>query len=448
MHDFGLYWSRLHWTANYTVKFAVRNNENSRRTWTLTSLVVRIAHALGIHRELSGGKYASPYQPFEREMRRRLWCQICSLDRQASGDRGSDPIITTKSFSTQFPLHINDEDLAPNDLRDIQPRDEYTDITLALVCHEVFDIERRLNYVLPGESDHSQGRLDLWDQRKNAVVICQQRIKDKYLRHCNTAIPIQRYTVLVADVMIANMWLWIYRPLQRRQENPDFVAIPQPWILHFSLEVIEKAIQLPLDSSSRPFRWMVSIWVQWHALAVMIAELCVQTEGPLVERAWAVVNTMFEETAQHVADSNKGRLWRPIKKLMNKARAVRNTQGDIASNSASFPSAEAFRLSNQNLPPPDNTFPFWESPQIDTLPRLLDDTSGLAEQLQESVKSAEPLRANWDLWVSTGSSDQMDYNNDLNQTSWTIWESFVDDFQASGDGLAGQGSEIPPPFTW
>jgi hypothetical protein len=430
------------------VKFAVRSNENSRRTWTLTSLAVRIAHALGLHREIYGGKYTSPYRPFEREIRRRLWWQICALDRHASADRGSDPIIITKSFSTQLPLHINDEDLIPDDPRDIQPRQEYTDVTLSLVIHEVFDIERRLNYVLAGEYDRSQERTDEpWDQRRDWVVVCQQRIKDKYLRHCNTTVPIQRYTILVADVMIATMWLWTYRPLQRRRDSPNLVTISRAWILDISVDVMEKAIQISSDSSSRPFRWIVTTWVQWHALAVMVAELCVQTEGPSVERAWNVLNAVFEETARHVADSDKGRLWRPIKKLMKKAQAVRKKcLEDAASNSVSLPIEGALRLANRLVPLSDTQVSDLEVMEIESGPQVLGDISGLVQQLQQNLKTTEPIPASWDPRGSTEPSEQMDYDCHLNQMAWTNWESFIDDFEASGNVLPGQENGIPPSF--
>jgi hypothetical protein len=424
------------------VKFAVRSNENSRRTWTLTSLAVRIAHALGLHREVFGGKYTPPHRPFEREMRRRLWWQICALDRHASADRGSDPIIVTKSFSTRLPLHVNDEDLIPDDTLDVQPRQEYTDVTLSLVIHEVFDIERRLNYVLAGEFDRSQENTDEpWDQRRERVVVCQQRIKDKYLRHCNINIPTHRYTVLVADVMIATMWLWTYRPLQRRRESPNLVTISRAWILDISVDVMEKAIQIPNDSSSRPFRWIATIWVQWHALAVMVAELCVQTDGPSVERAWSILNVVFEETARHVADSDKGRLWRPIKKLMKKAQAVRKKYlEDATSNSVSLPIEGALRLDNRLVPLSNPQVSDLELMEMETEPQVLSDVSGFAQQLQQ------PLTANWGPRVSTESSENMDDDCHLNQMAWTNWESFIDDFQASGNILHGHENGIPPSF--
>lgn len=93
-------------------------------------------------------------------MRRRLWWQICVLDRQPSVDRGSNPIITTNSSSTQLSLHVNDEDLIPNDFCEVQPRKEYTDVTLGIVWYEIPNIERRLNYVPAGELDRLQERTD------------------------------------------------------------------------------------------------------------------------------------------------------------------------------------------------------------------------------------------------------------------------------------------------
>ena len=430
------------------MKFAIRSNENSRRTWTLTSLAVRIAHALGLHREMLGGKYTSPYRPFVREMRRRLWWQICALDRHASADRGSDPIIITKSFSTQLPLHVNDEDLIPDNPRDVQPRQEYTDVTLSLVIHEVFDIERRLNYVLAGEFDRSQERSDEpWDQRRDWVLVCQQRIRDKYLRHCNIAIPAQRYTMLVADVMIATMWLWTYRPLQRRRDSPKLVTTSRAWILDISVDVMEKAVQIPIDSCSRPFRWIATTWVQWHALAVMVAELCVQTEGPSVERAWNVLHVVFEDTARHVADSDKGRLWRPIKKVMKRAQAVRKKYlEDAASNSVSLPIEGSLRLANRSVPLSNTQVSDLEDMEIETEPQALGDISGFAQQLPQNLKTTEPLPAYWDPRVSTEPSEQIDYDYHLNQMAWTNWESFIDDFQASGNVLPGQENGISPSF--
>lgn len=58
----------------------LRRNDNARVVWTLTGLAVRIAQVIGVHRD---GIYFG-LVPFEVEMRRRLWWQVCLLDARAS----------------------------------------------------------------------------------------------------------------------------------------------------------------------------------------------------------------------------------------------------------------------------------------------------------------------------------------------------------------------------
>lgn len=76
----------------------LRRNDDARKIWTLTGLVVRIAQTLGIHRD--GSHFNLP--PFEIEMRRRMWWQVCILDARASEDHGCDPTIVEAQFDTKM----------------------------------------------------------------------------------------------------------------------------------------------------------------------------------------------------------------------------------------------------------------------------------------------------------------------------------------------------------
>lgn len=76
----------------------LRRNDEARKIWTLTGLVVRIAQTLGIHRD--GSHFNLP--PFEIEMRRRLWWQVCILDARSSEDHGCDPTIVEAQFDTKM----------------------------------------------------------------------------------------------------------------------------------------------------------------------------------------------------------------------------------------------------------------------------------------------------------------------------------------------------------
>jgi hypothetical protein len=76
----------------------LRRNDDAKKIWTMTGLVVRIAQTLGIHRD--GSHFNLP--PFETEMRRRLWWQICLLDARSSEDHGCDPTVVEAQFDTKM----------------------------------------------------------------------------------------------------------------------------------------------------------------------------------------------------------------------------------------------------------------------------------------------------------------------------------------------------------
>ncbi len=111
--------------------------------WTLTSLAVRIAQAMGLHHESS----VSSHRPFAREMRRRLWWQICLLDSHAADDRATNPIINADSFNTKLPLQIKDEDIYVDLCGEVEERQGFTDMTFNLICSEIVDTLRQLNYI-------------------------------------------------------------------------------------------------------------------------------------------------------------------------------------------------------------------------------------------------------------------------------------------------------------
>lgn len=76
----------------------LRRNDDARKIWTLTGLAVRIAQTLGIHRDGSHFGLA----PFQIEMRRRLWWQVCVLDARSSEDHGCDPTIVEAQFDAKM----------------------------------------------------------------------------------------------------------------------------------------------------------------------------------------------------------------------------------------------------------------------------------------------------------------------------------------------------------
>lgn len=88
-----------------------------------------MAEALGLHVH----NPSSSLKPFELEMRRRLWHQICVLDINSSIDRGTEPIIAKRFTTALTPLNVNDTDLFPDMDALPPPRDDFTDVSFCLM---------------------------------------------------------------------------------------------------------------------------------------------------------------------------------------------------------------------------------------------------------------------------------------------------------------------------
>ena len=370
-------------------------------------------------------------------MRRRLWWQIFILDEQGAQDRASDPIITQNSYNTRRPLHVNDEDLKPEGLEEPKERDGFTDMTFSSICQEVTEACIVLNFVSPGQSSLMQKDVaGAWDQRRDLVINTQRRIQEKFLRHCDLTVPFHSATYQVADIIIATLWLLLYRPLQKQVSYATSLQSTHPNILHLSVEVMEKAHQLNSDANAEPVRWLKSNYTQWHSLAITLAELCIQTEGPTVERAWRAVEAMFAWTEQTVADSNTGLLWSPIRKLARRARIARQQHLQMLS---AGPLDNHFAV--KGTAPMAMQLPI--SSMVDGGPGAMDARPAIATR-QDFPSSSAPA-FDWNSWLQPdGLGVEMNLG-DTNQMAWTNWEGFVDDLYGPVDLMQGQEDGFPAP---
>lgn len=298
----------------------LRRNSDARVIWTLTGLVVRIAQTIGIHRDGSHFGLA----PFEVEMRRRLWWQVCILDTRASEDHGCDPTIIEQAFDTKMPLNVNDVDIYPG-MKDFPPeRQGCTDISFCLIRFEVANTFRRINYVPPGPIRCTEffATVTLQDKEK-WITECHQRLEERYLKHCDMSVPLFWVTATVARLMMSKMWLMVYHPFQRQDSGSSLTDETREKLFITSLENIEYAMLLETEARTMKWGWLFRTYMQWHALAFMLSELCHRTSGDLVERAWvAVEKTRHGRWGEPLMEDSPvvGHLWRPLKKLYRKAK--------------------------------------------------------------------------------------------------------------------------------
>lgn len=269
-------------------------------------------------------------------MRRRLWAQVIVLDVRAAHDRGTEPMIRQDDYNTSSPTNINDDDFDPSTTTPIPQlaREGPSDITFSLCTYECSSLFIYIHgpraRFSSSDPKTSQSNPQLLQQVSEEDII--QRIKILEIRFINPAPshPGHFPSALAAAVVRLTtliFWLTIQYPFQVRQPTIK-PRVSREHMLQTAIAIIDLQTLGPTDGISETdynerFRWWQDGYVQWHPLAVALAELCVQTEGPLVERAWRTVDRALPLWQDKVADRKGGALWRPIRKLAKRAREKR-----------------------------------------------------------------------------------------------------------------------------
>jgi hypothetical protein len=385
----------------------IRSHDASQSSWSLIGLAVRIAHALGLHRDGDG----KAFTPFHAEMRRRLWWEILVLDGRASEDRGTESMILDGSFNTIMPHNLNDEDFNMT-IRALPPsKVGITEMTFCLICMDVCNTILKISFIPPFKEHH----VLTFQQKEELVKACAGRI-DSYLAGSSPSDPNTWMVCSVGQLLVLRLWLVLQYPLQSVHSSSQHFARGQS--LRTATAYMKLAEALEVADASACFVWFFKTYVPWHALAVALAELCNETQGPLADDAWDIIAKGYDKWVERMADSKGGMLWRPVKSLMKKARAARERGQELAEpRSGSFQSAPEQTLSGGNI-------------QIDPLAPTIDQShsldphyfssSDLAPQTMYSSFGLDFLNlADYIAPASTGHLEDL--------PDWNLWDQFVSD---------------------
>lgn len=425
----------------------VRRSDDTRYVWTLTGLLIRLAQGLGIHRD--GQRFG--LSPFDTEMRRRLWWQINSLDARASEDQGSDPSIDEQSFDTKFPLNINDRDIDPSMKEAPEEHEGATEMTFDLIRYSMSITVRRLSYAPAGEGRCRTMNASLSVEDKERMIEdLHQYLEKKYLTHCDMSVPLHWVAATVARLILAKMWLVVHHPFSRSDAGEGLPQETKDRLFRTSLEVIEFSRLLETEKTTLKWGWLFRTYVQWHAIAFVISQLCIRTIGPEVDKAWMVIEGVFDDWGGTVTSNQRGMLWKPLRKLMVKARAERSK---ALKKQALFPLDGSLgpTTSLPNLTPgPMSTgeasldLSAYQMPELVTdtvLVRTTDSNSVNGFVHLEQPQSTDAMNGtnNTDQWgfdPNVFAQDRLIEESDMN---WTGWDDMIKDYPMENEN----GQSIP-----
>jgi hypothetical protein len=230
-------------------------------------------------------------------------------------------------------LNVNDTDLYPDMTNFPEERTGFTDMTFSLVRFEVANIFRRILYIPPGPVRCTElfANLSIAEKEK-WITECHQQMEDKYLKDCDMSIPLCWVTATISRLIMSKMWLVVYHPHQRKDGGASLPQETKDKLFITSLENVEYSILLETEARTMKWGWLFRTYVQWHAIAFLLSELCVRTKGEAVERAWRALEATagrwwfpLNDTSPY-RKGQQGCLWKPLRKLLAKARAARERE--------------------------------------------------------------------------------------------------------------------------
>jgi hypothetical protein len=302
--------------------------------WAMMGLAARAAQSFGLHRD--GGHWGH-LTPFAVEMRRRLWWQLLDLDARISWvflpkgiqgrtltrsnreDNGRSPLIAETRFDTQMPLNVHDADLDKRMHELPDSRTGITNVTISLIRFEVTNLLRR---VLLGLEDEKQ---TVKDSGESWVKQAQQWIEQTYLADLDTSQPFACIVATYARLIMSKMWLVIYAPSTKRHEATEIDSDISAKLCMSSVEAIEEGNRLHGDPHIGPYAWYFERDVQWHSMIILLSELCRNSSGSLVDRAWAAIEVLVRDRflGEKGSAQQQVLLWQLVRRLLIKARMTR-----------------------------------------------------------------------------------------------------------------------------
>lgn len=289
----------------------LNRHESPRFVWMMTGLLIRMSHALGLHRD---GTHFEHLTPYEVEIRRRVWRVVCALDVRASENQGTHHSVAIGSFDAKMPLNINDEDIMPGLKKLPSERQGLTDMSIARVWYRTTEIAMQMM---------AQGSaMPNLDEQSGLLQEIYRSLEEGYLQYSTESNITYWVAVTVARLVMAKMTLFIYLPVLFTSPSEKLSETLRTKLLVAAIEVAEYNHALNAEQDCRHWQWMFQSYTHWHATVYLLLEIPRRPWSPLAERAWMALHSPWLIPEQSHMSRNM-RVWFPLQKLLANAERHR-----------------------------------------------------------------------------------------------------------------------------
>lgn len=246
------------------------------------------------------------FDPFETEMRRRLWWHVLTADSKNAMLSGLSQSWTPTNWDTKLPLNLNDSDMVPNLMEPFVPRDGPTEMAFVLLIYQYQQFTHSTHSVfeaafsslrdggkanLKQARQASQSAMETYRALVNGLDLKLAEFEQKYVDQA--AGGVQEAASMVRPLFVGKMRN-IMTPMR---EQPEWgIEIFDPIDSIFKSFIQNQIQNAPIYRrlAQSGFLWYMKGAFPLDALLTFTARLYQRPTGQLTDRAWAALELLHE----------------------------------------------------------------------------------------------------------------------------------------------------------
>ncbi|RDA91809.1 hypothetical protein CP533_2832 [Ophiocordyceps camponoti-saundersi (nom. inval.)] len=447
--------ARLNFLKNYHMAalqalvlymYSLQGRYDRHAAWILCGTVVRIAQKMGYHRD---GEMLS-LDPFQTEMRRRIWWQIVVQDSKFAMLSGLRQTMLPLRWDTKMPRNLNDADMVPGSTEPMAAREGPTEMAFCLMINELYRFKMQADEANDGSAceaamlgqagtSESDGPNEAFDRFRWRAGELQTRLKELERRYVDVNAGSVHQAALSIRPMVTNKLSEMLVPAREQPEWGTEIFGPKDSL--FKVVILGNEQRMDAFDSLEPtgFIWFVKLNFQPDMFAVMMGQLCQRPTGSLAERAWAVAERAYKNHSElsdmtHRPSAVQAQFtlkaWRARERAFLQAGRPLETRPFIQRlrELAPWPQESMGRSSSV---PSSATPPMATTPRRPTQPPLLQPQQQHHQQQQQQPQQSQPQQSQQQPLQQNGDADP--FLGGYLDMAMLDWDIFGDMVGAGGD---------------
>lgn len=252
----------------------------------MLGIAARLAQRMGLHSEAENSKC----NPFEAEMRRRLWWALVIYDSRMS-DMASNKgaVLLNPTWDCKTPANLEDSLLWPD--MSTLPSQPTTlgDATYVTVRSSIDDFIRKSKYYL----EFTNPILIPLAQSSDDLAAFEQSLLHKYVNHLTLDNPVHFITKWSAFGHLAKQQLFKYYAWQSSQSAPPTNA-QRDTAVTFCMRMLQADTQVRSEPTMKRYNWLIHFNFPFPAYLHIVQDIRKRPDAPNTGRCWEVMSDNYE----------------------------------------------------------------------------------------------------------------------------------------------------------